>query len=209
MNPFKENNKNTVSRPCRNSQDLEHHLCEYCYNRNVKNCVDCVSCVRKDEKALPNKKIRVNAKKTTENEREQKQEQDVTPAVSSAANLIVGDTPVEQQQDLEQQQETTDSTFATSTTSGYTFTKNLEFSEISPIFVAKNIRVHHFRRTKYYGVPPGDDRIGGGSTYKRCIVFNHTSNDEESIIIFWTDIGVVETILPNIWILLCSQRYYS
>ena len=75
LNPLEENNKNTVRRPYRNSQDLElHHLCEYCYNRNVKNYVDCVSCARKDEKALLNKKNRVNAKKATENEREQKQE---------------------------------------------------------------------------------------------------------------------------------------
>jgi len=98
--------------------------------------------------------------------------------------------------------------FKTSTISGYTFTQDLAFEEISSVFEAKNISAFEFLRTKYYGVAPEDDRIGEGQkNYIRCFVYKHCSNATESILIFWTDIGVVETILPDVWILLCSQGY--
>jgi hypothetical protein len=96
----------------------------------------------------------------------------------------------------------------------YCFTAELEFDEIRNIFVNQNILAFEYKRTRYYGAPPerndGEQSIEArkatnNGSYQECFSYEHTSEDQSSVLVFWVDISVVETISPTVWAHLRSE----
>ena len=107
------------------------------------------------------------------------------------------------------------SNLKTTILSGFSFTAQLDFAETKLYFSDNQLSASNYTRTRFFGVPPDEKehsaiktRMGKKSeSHQRCYVYEHVSDKTQSLVVFWTDVGCVETISPEVWGKLCSHRY--